>query len=198
MDIATKQNVIALEIERKWLLDKVDYIPADIKRCYRTYNFYVKNDTGVELRLRKMARYGNEEFTSPVSGENLGRYFFLDFKSERQGCSRLETCLSLRMSEWYSILVMHQDNLSLVVKDCYEVDLESGQVLEVCHILDRGMWLAEVELKSAEEAVQLPDWLPVSKEVTNQDDYYGAFLATPASYDIVINSINSEDHDKNS
>lgn len=178
------------EIERKWLVDPDLSTQVTVKSFCRVFNYYVKSDAlPTELRLRKLIRFADTHHDLRSIGDVAcsDRHFYIDFKSSKPGIERMETSISVNLPEWHSVLSMHADCLGLVVKDCYRIDLGNGQTLELYKFLNRDtFWMAEVELQEASDKVDLPDWLNVSKEVTDDPSYYGYNLALPISYEQVV------------
>lgn len=149
-----------LEIERKFLVD-------DITNCLRvtTASFsivqgYLSKDPARTVRLRIC----NKQAFLTVKGS-----------SSADGTTRVEweTEISIKDAEVLLPLCLpgsiHKTRYHVIYKkqlfevDVFEKDLE-------------GLVIAEIELKNANQEIELPDW--IGKEVTGDNRYYNSYLAT--------------------
>lgn len=146
---------MALEIERKFLIDtnKLEELQNgyDIKQGY----IQTKDETVVRVRIK-----GNGAFVT-IKGGNIG-------------ATRLEYEYSVPVEDANEMLekfctkpIIHKTRyLILHKKHTWEID--------VFHEENEGLIVAEVELESEDEVVELPEW--IVKEVTEDARYYNSNL----------------------
>ena len=146
---------MGIEIERKFLID-TNKLPT-LKNGYTIKQGYIQtvDHTTVRVRIRD-------------------KEAFLTIKGKSVGASRLEFEYPIPLQDANDML----NNLcqkSFIDKTRYLVEHE-GHVWEV-DILEgsnKGLVIAEVELKSEDEAFTLPNW--VMKEVTDDIRYFNSNL----------------------
>ena len=146
---------MGIEIERKFLID-TNKLPT-LKNGYKIKQGYIQtvDHTTVRVRIRD-------------------KEAFLTIKGKSVGASRLEFEYPIPLQDANDML----NNLcqtSFIDKTRYLVENE-GHVWEV-DILEgsnKGLVIAEVELKSEDEAFTLPNW--VMKEVTDDIRYFNSNL----------------------
>lgn len=101
---------------------------------------------------------------------------FLTIKGlgNESGASRYEWEHSIHVDDAHELLKLCEPGV--IDKTRYVVEF-SGHLFEVDYFNgdNEGLVLAEVELLSEDEAVELPDWLGL--EVTGQVEYYNSHLA---------------------
>jgi adenylate cyclase len=146
---------MALEIERKFLIDidKLEKLQNgyDIKQGY----IQTKDETVVRVRVK-----GNGAFMT-IKGGNIG-------------ATRLEYEYSIPVEDANEMLekfctkpILYKTRyLILHKKHTWEID--------VFHKENEGLIVAEVELESEDESIELPEW--IVKEVTNDAKYYNSNL----------------------
>jgi adenylate cyclase len=146
---------MALEIERKFLIDisKLEKLQNgyDIKQGY----IQTKDETVVRVRVK-----GNGAFVT-IKGGNIG-------------ATRLEYEYSIPVEDANEMLekfcskpILYKTRyLILHKKHTWEID--------IFHKENDGLIVAEVELESEDESVELPEW--IVKEVTEDARYYNSNL----------------------
>jgi len=146
---------MGIEIERKFLIDK-DKI-GTLKNGYQIKQGYIQTVdlTTVRVRIR------NKEA-------------FLTIKGKSEGATRLEFEYPIPLNDAKDML-KNLCNTSVIDKTRYLVEHE-GHVWEVDIFegSNKGLFVAEVELKSENEAFSLPDW--VTQEVTDDIRYFNSNL----------------------
>lgn len=110
-----------------------------------------------------------------VRARTYGDRGYLTIKGETSGISRSEYEYEIPFSDATEIL----DNLSLhplIEKTRYKIPY-AGHTFEVdvFNGANRGLTVAEVELKTPDEKVDLPDW--IDREVSDDPRYFNANLA---------------------
>lgn len=144
------------EIERKFLAPEAPVGSAD--QGTEILQGYLAVSDETELRVRLAAETA-----------------FLTFKGPRRGSVRLEWEQDLPLEIAEELLricqhgSLHKTRYPLVGPDghLWAVDVFHGRLA--------GLVVAEVELKTPDETVELPDW--VQSEVTDDDTYYNKNLA---------------------
>ncbi len=114
-----------------------------------------------------------------VRVRTAGDEAFLTVKGLTTGNSRLEFEYAIPLADAVAMLALCEG--PLVEKTRHEIP-HGGKVWQVDEFLgdNRGLVVAEVELSSADEAVDLPEW--IGREVSGDPRYYNSNLAvTPFS-----------------
>ena len=146
---------MAVEIERKFLVD--------LERCPLPANGrlirqgYIQTTTNTAVRVR-------------IRGDSA----FLTLKGENRGAARSEFEYSIPVEDALQIVaemcegrVVEKTRYEIpFANHLWEVDIFSGK--------NQGLCIAEVELASEDEPVDLPPW--VTEEVTGDPRYYNANL----------------------
>jgi len=149
------------EIERKFLVHGDDWKSGAIAKSIR--QGYIRADKNVSVRVRK-------------TGENA----FLTIKGRQVGSTRAEYEYGIPVDDADDMLdtlceppLIEKIRYTLEYDDVtWEVDVFKGE--------NSGLVVAEVELESENQIVELPDW--VGPEVTRDPRYLNANLAkTPYS-----------------
>lgn len=146
---------MAIEIERKFLidLDKVD----NLKNGYRIKQGYIKtkDNTVVRVRIR------DDEGFLTIKGENKGasRLEFEYGIPLEDANEMLEKLCSSPIIDKTRYLINHNNHT-------WEIDIFYGE--------NDGLVIAEVELESENEVVELPLW--IKEEVTGNKKYYNSNL----------------------
>ncbi|MBO9730258.1 MAG: CYTH domain-containing protein [Chitinophaga sp.] len=144
------------EIERKYLvdLDKWQQVEKPAGQHYR--QGYLVTDPQKTIRVR----------LTPTQG-------FLTIKGISTGASRLEYEYEIPVAEAKELL----DNFAVseLSKIRYHVDFKQ-HTWEVDEFLgdNAGLFIAEIELSSEDEAFEIPEW--VTEDVTGEKQYYNANL----------------------
>lgn len=150
-----------VEIERKFLVDQSKLPP--LPKGTKLRQGYMPSAPGNVVRVR-------------TADEKA----FLTIKGKTEGISRLEYEYEIPLSEAHEIL----DKLCekpVVAKTRYIIDVDHKKwELDIFEEGNKGLFLAEIELKSEEESFELPVW--VTREVSDIPQYRNNFLAkTPYS-----------------
>ena len=148
---------MALEIERKFLVDAEKVAALNLTGGEKIAQGYLSTNTDCTVRVRTKNNRG-----------------FLAVKTANVGIVRSE----------FEYEIPHADAVELLKiaapftlsKTRYKVE-HAGKIWEVDIFEGRhaGLILAEVELESPEEKVALPDW--VQEEVSGESRYYNSHLA---------------------
>lgn len=146
---------MAIEIERKFLV---------LNDGWRTTD-------GVLYRQG----YLNRDKLRTVRVRQAGDQAFLTIKGKTTGISRTEFEYPIPVAEAQDLLGLCDG--SLIEKIRHKVTY-AGLLWEVDEFLgdNAGLVVAEVELTSAEQAIELPAWVGV--EVSNDPKYYNSNLST--------------------
>jgi adenylate cyclase len=148
-----------IEIERKFLVSNIDHCLHNHIRSISIVQCYLSFDPARTIRVRKM---DNKAFIT-IKGEpnQTGDTRFEWDKEITQKDSIQLFNLSLgQIIEKTRYVVPHKSHL-------FEVDVFSGKF--------QGLVVAEVELSSADEKLDLPKW--IGDEVTGDQRYYNSYLA---------------------
>lgn len=153
--------MIGKEIERKFLV-KNKYL-ADIIRSAKSKERIIQGylctepESSVRIRIK-----GDKGFIS-VKGE-----------ASQSGLSRLEWEMEIPYKDAFQMLELSKYNVISKIRhivyfkeQLFEVDIFEGNNL--------GLIMAEIELSSEKDSVELPDW--IHKEVTGDIRYYNSYLA---------------------
>lgn len=148
---------MALEIERKFLVDAKKVVKLKLSGGERIAQGYLSTDKNkiVRVRIRK----------------NQG---YLTIKSANIGIVRQEFEYEIPVADAEEILKLCAPNTLKKVR--YKIDY-AGHTWEVDIFEGRhtGLILAEVEINSLDEFVKIPDW--VGEEVSNNPRYFNSNLA---------------------
>lgn len=145
---------MAMEIERKFLVDKRKVHGLNFASEAVIKQGYISSNPTVRVRI-KNARG------------------FLTIKSSTKGISRQEFEYEIPISDAEELLNLCGHKVLKKIRRTIEF---GGHIWEVDFFMGKlaGLVMAEVELNSAEEAVDLPDW--ISREVSNDKRYVNANL----------------------
>ncbi len=146
-----------VEIERKFL---VDTIPSHkISRSKIVKQGYMVNDNSQVVRVRSM----DDDH-------------FLTIKSNTRGLSRLEFEYQIPKEDAMDMF-KHLCGPSIIEKTRHYIEFQ-GHTWEVdeFHGKNKGLIVAEIELKSEDEQFDIPDW--VGDEVSDDPRYYNMNLIT--------------------
>lgn len=142
----------SLEIERKFLVDINKLPDINLAEGKTIKQFYMINADNLNLRFRIIGNDG-----------------LITIKSDLQGISRreIETNVSVQFIESilieYDLKVLEKIRVHLFENDKkWELDFFQGKF--------KGLVLAEIELFSEEEEINIPNW--VQEEVSYNPDYY--------------------------
>lgn len=147
---------MAVEIERKFLVNQDKWQPMDEGLLYCQGYIYTINGNTVRVRI-------------------AGNKGYLTLKSKAQNMTRSEFEYEIPVNDASEMLEILCDR-PLIEKIRYKV-LYNQLIWEVDQFLgeNEGLILAEVELKSENQDIELPDW--ISLEVTHDQRYFNSYLA---------------------
>ena len=148
-----------IEIERKFLV-KSDEYRSDAFKVQLLSQAYLNNNPEKSVRVRIV---DNEGFITIKGPSNDG------------GLSRFEWEKKISIEEAVELMKLCGDQL--ILKKRYFVK-HNKIILEVDEFLNnnKGLVVAEVELKTASQKIVLPDW--IAEEVTGVNKYYNLSLIT--------------------
>ena len=148
---------MALEIERKFLV-KDDSYKAMAYSASRIAQGYICSSRGRTVRVRIRDEKGYLTIKGPADSEGLGRYEW-EKEIPMQEAQELMRLCEPGMIDKTRYLVKSG-------KHVFEVDEFYGE--------NEGLTVAEVELESADESYEKPDF--IGEEVTGDVRYYNSFL----------------------
>jgi adenylate cyclase len=147
---------MAEEIERKFLLDRTKWIPGTQKSIIR--QGYLQDDPERSIRIR-------------ISDDSA----CITIKGKVRGITRKEFTYPVPVDEARELLKLAKNKPIEKIRyamhfanKCWEVDEFSGT--------NKGLYLAEVELDSPDEIIELPPW--VGKEVSGDLRFYNTYLSS--------------------
>ena len=145
---------MALEIERKFLVDEKKVAALNLTGGEKIFQGYLSRNPTVRVRVK--AEKG-----------------FLTIKSKNVGIVRNEFEYEIPLADAEELLKLCEPNILQKVR--YKVE-HAGKIFEVDIFEGRhqGLILAEVELNSPTEIVDLPSW--IGKEVSNNPRYFNSSL----------------------
>lgn len=145
-----------LEIERKFIVDK-EKLPS--------------LSAGKEIKQAYVAHGGNKEIRARIKDSTA----YVTIKVGDPGLVREEYEYEVNM-EFAEHLIYECSNGNLIDKTRYEVEFK-GKTWEIDFFKGNlnGLVLAEVELDSEDEVIELPEW--VSDEVTGQAEFTNYYLS---------------------
>ena len=147
---------MALEIERKFLVDAEKISALNLTGGEKIFQGYLSTDKNKTVRVRVKNNRG-----------------FLTIKSANVGIVRKEFEYEIPVADAEEILKLCAPNVLQKVR--YKVEY-AGKIFEVDIFSGRhqGLILAEVELNSPTEIVDLPEW--IGEEVSDNPKYYNSNL----------------------
>lgn len=147
---------MALEIERKFLVDAEKIAAMNLTGGDKIAQGYLSTKIGCVVRVRTKNNRG-----------------FLTIKTASVGIVRNEFEYEIPYADAVELLKIAEPNV--LAKTRYKVEY-AGKIWEVDFFEGRheGLILAEVELESPEEKVELPDW--IQAEVSGDPHYYNSWL----------------------
>ena len=148
---------MAIEIERKFLV-KDDSYKAMAYSASRIAQGYICSARGRTVRVRIRDEKGYLTIKGPADSEGLGRYEW-EKEIPVQEAQELMRLCEPGMIDKTRYLVKSG-------KHVFEVDEFYGE--------NEGLTIAEVELESADESYEKPDF--IGEEVTGDVRYYNSFL----------------------
>jgi len=147
-----------LEIERKFLVTS-DAFKSEASHKNHIAQGYLNSNPERTVRVR-------------VKGE-IG-FVTIKGKGNETGMSRFEWETEIALVDAKNLLKLCESGV--IDKIRYEVEI-GNHTYEVDEFFgdNEGLIVAEIELKSEDEAFERPNWL--GKEVTNDERYYNAYLS---------------------
>ncbi|WP_343626817.1 CYTH domain-containing protein [Flavobacterium lindanitolerans] len=147
-----------LEIERKFLVNSDQFKTLAFAKNHIAQG-YLNSHPERTVRIR-------------IKGES--GFLTIKGKGNESGVSRFEWETEIPLMEARHLIQLCEKGV--IDKIRYEVR-SGNHVFEVDEFFgdNEGLVIAEVELKSEDEAFEKPDWL--GSEVTNDERYYNAFLS---------------------
>ena len=147
-----------LEIERKYTLKNTKFLLSAAK-AFKITQGYLSSVPERTVRVRTK----NDKGFLTIKG-----------KSTLDGLSRFEWEKEIPLEEALSLLNLCEDYV--IEKTRYEV-VYGNHIFEVDVFSghNEGLMIAEVELQTEDESIDLPDW--IEKEVTGEEKYYNAYLS---------------------
>lgn len=147
-----------IEIERKFLVT-ADVFLKLYKRSNRIVQGYLSSVPERTVRVR-------------IKG-NIG-FLTIKGKSSVDGLSRMEWEKEIEVQDAELLLKICESGV--IEKTRYEVEWGNHIIeVDVFEGDNKGLVVAEIELKSVLETFEKPDWL--GKEVTGDERYYNAYLS---------------------
>ena len=145
---------MALEIERKFLVDEKKVAALNLTGGEKIFQGYLSRNPTVRVRVK--AEKG-----------------FLTIKSKNVGIVRNEFEYEIPLADAEELLKLCEPNILQKVR--YKVE-HAGKIFEVDIFEGRhhGLILAEVELNSPTEFVDLPEW--IGEEVSSNPKYFNSNL----------------------
>jgi len=149
---------MAIEIERKFLVNTTDFKKESFQKIYIKQGFLNSNKNRV-VRIRIT---------------NTDGYITIKGKSFDEGTSRFEWEKEISKKEAESLMQLCET--TPIEKNRYHVKNDE-YVFEIDEFLgeNKGLIIAEIELKSKNTVFNKPQWL--GKEVTGKKKYYNSMLS---------------------
>ena len=147
-----------IEIERKFLISDITCI-RQAQQKYHIVQGYLNRDTKRTVRVRIRDGRGYLTVKGQSSGDGLSRYEWEKEISVSEATELLQLCEPYPIAKIRHI-VKYKDQ-----------EFEVDEFLEE----NKGLWIAELELKSVTQSVYRPEWL--GKEVTGDQRYYNSYLS---------------------
>ena len=130
---------MAKEIERKFLVDQ-DLLPKNIIGEEYIQAYIAINDQGiVRIRIK-------------------GSIALLTIKTSEKGMTRNEFEYEVPLEDAKSLVELFNDKIIYKTRYKITIDKKLWEVDEF-HKENKGLWLAEIELKSENELFSLPKWI---------------------------------------
>jgi len=147
-----------LEIERKFLVTSEDFKKEAIHKNQIAQG-YLNSHPERTVRIR-------------IKGES--GFLTIKGKGNETGMTRFEWETEISLAEAKNLIQLCESGV--IEKIRYEVEV-GNHTYEIDEFFgdNEGLVVAEIELKSEDEAFEKPNWL--GKEVTNDERYYNAYLS---------------------
>jgi len=152
---------VGTEIERKFLVKDTNFLMTYPHRAYNVAQYYIDD---MNMRIR---------FVDHSEG-SLKTY--LTIKSNKSSLKREEIEFEIPFKSADDIIELKKREVWLINKTRHLVIYDTGiWEIDFFQRENEGLILAEIELNSEDQEIELPKWL--GKEVTGIDRYYNANLA---------------------
>lgn len=155
------------EIERKFLIEHPDIALLEKQpNCQKVeiIQTYLRSDENKEIRIRQRGAQGSY-------------IYFKTVKKYVTPTTRVEMEERLSEKEYLKLLMEADTSMHQIRKTRYCLS-ENGQYFEIdLYPFWKDQAIVEIELLSEEQEIQLPGFLHVIKEVTDDDSYKNASLA---------------------
>lgn len=147
-----------IEIERKYGVKNTNFL-ANAKESYKITQGYLNSDKNRTVRVRIKGTKGYITVKGLSSNNGLSR-----FEWEKEILFQDATALLLLCEDF----VIDKTRYIVPFKDVvFEVDVFDG--------VNKGLIIAEVELKTTDQEIELPDW--IGDEYTGIERYYNSYLS---------------------
>lgn len=162
VDFNTTQLTMQREIERKFLLKNMDFTKEEgIAEMLDIKQGYLSKDFGKVVRVRRT--YFNQH------NHVLGMLTIKIKTGDAAGVDEYE----YQIPEDEAEKLLNSCDWPILEKTRYIINYkETIWEVDVFHGHKAGLILAEVEVESADQAIEIPDW--IGEEVTGQAQYYNA------------------------
>ena len=145
-----------IEIERKFLVNPTEILALNRGEGKNIVQSYLKEKSGIELRLRIMRDEGFLTVKKAISE-----------RSRHELETKVDASFIENLLEVFELKKLEKTRYSIVYKNkLWEIDFFKGK--------HEGLVLAEIELNDEHEVFELPPW--IEKEVTNDKKYYNSYL----------------------
>ena len=147
---------MALEIEKKFLVDANKCLGVKSASGEKIVQGYLSTEQNKTVRIRTKKNRG-----------------YITIKSANVGIVRQEFEYEIPFEDAEELLKLCEPNVLCKIRYCIEY---AGKIWEIDFFEGRhaGLILAEVELNSPDELVELPEW--VGEEVSNNPKYFNSNL----------------------
>ena len=149
---------MAIETERKFLV-KGDGFKQQASKSIRIKQGYLSSNPLRSVRIRITSEKAFLTIKGPSSADGMSRFEWEKEINVSEADSLLELCEEGKIDK-----IRHN---IVVGKHVFEVDEFLGE--------NQGLLIAEIELNSADEHFEIPNWL--GKEVTGEQKYYNSSLS---------------------
>ncbi|MBM3454309.1 MAG: CYTH domain-containing protein [Bacteroidetes bacterium] len=147
---------MSTEIERKYLVHKQLLPNLDVYKCDTIIQGYLSTNSELTVRLR-------------IKNDLA----YLTFKGPRKGISRIEIEFPVDLAVAEDLISSFQ--LTLLSKKRYTIPFKEIFVeLDVFEQRLEGLILAEIEMSSEKQAIELPEW--IGEDVSVKEEYYNVNL----------------------
>ena len=148
-----------VEIERKFLVSNHDECLRHVTKSIHIVQGYLSLDPSRTVRVRKTDTKAILTIKGKPNSGGDTRFEWEKEISADEATQLFDLCLGQTIEKTRHLIPFQSH--------CFEVDVFSGN--------HKGLVIAEIELRSANEKVALPPW--IGKEVTGDSRYYNSSLA---------------------